>query len=292
MEDYENYPEDFDFPDNLKLKIKAIFDEDDSNSAEEEISAEIENCIHSETILEGNQEYCANCNRRIIPELSGFSTNSKFFGNKDKEYSKDVNRTHARKTEIRRIDKDVNGMDFPKSIIESANRKYQKIIEDKIYRGANRKAIIGVCIFYAYMEQQEPILESEISKKFNIKKKAMKKGFQKYSECFKEDSNIYITVKNLIKRILIKTNIDLCHLKKINKLCDFLENKSQLLNRSNPSSVAASIVYLYLCFDMEYKNKLGLTKSNFSKTVELSDITITKLGKEIQTIIQCQDIKI
>lgn len=91
---------------------------------------------------------------------------------------------------------------------------------------------------------------------------------------------------------MIRTNINFSHLRKINELCNYLDNRSPLLNRSNPQSVAAAIIYLYLCLEPEYKERLGLTKIKFANIVKLSDITITKLGKESQRIIQNDNIRI
>ena len=91
---------------------------------------------------------------------------------------------------------------------------------------------------------------------------------------------------------MIRTDINFSHLRRINKLCHYLENRSALLNRSNPQSVAAAIVYLYLCLEPEYKEKLGMSKIKFAHIVNLSDITITKLGKESQRIIQNEEVRL
>ena len=53
-----------------------------------------------------------------------------------------------------------------------------------------------------------------------------------------------------------------------------------MLGRSNPQSVAAAIVWLYLCLNPEVKAEHHLSKSLYAKRVSLSEITISKLAKE------------
>jgi len=308
-----------DLYDQILDSVKHIddFDEkelkDFKNAAEMKIFANIddEDCDHKNTVIIKDKEICGECGIEIICEhketemvnniemctecgviMKENSSYEKYFSSGDK-YSKDPTRCHKRKSDQKRtINKDVEGMDFPESIVKSANKKYQLIIGNDIYRGAKRKAIIIACLYFAYLSQGESRTVDEISHNFGVKKKNVKGGFTKYYEKFPDAKNEYITSKHLIRRVMILANINFTHLKKINRLCDYLDNSSALLNRSNPQSVAASIVYLYLCLEPDYKARLCLSKLNFSKIVGLSDITITKLGKEAQTIIGNESVKI
>ncbi len=248
-------------------------------------------CEHRETIIVNSSEVCSECGI-VIKDDTSCEKDWKYYGSSDNKYSKDLNRCHKRKSDQRTIYKDVETMDFPESIIRSANKRYQVIIKNNIYRGAKRKAIIVACIYYAYMEQGEHRTSDEISQKFNIKKKSVKEGFARYCETFPEASTLYIDAKNLIRQIMIRTNINFSHLRKINRLCDYSEDRSPLLNRSNPQSVAAAIVYIYLCLEPEYKEKIGMSKIKFANIMNLSDITITKLGKELQRIIQNEEVRL
>lgn len=271
----------------FKEKVKQILG---SESPEPE-EPEKDECAHSETTIVNNGEVCSSCGVVIQQDISS-EKDIRYTGLCDTKSSKDPTRCHKRKSDQRNIYKDVEGMGFPESIVKIANKKYQEIIKDAIYRGAKRKAIIVSCIYYSYMDQSEHRTSDEISKKFNIKKKSLKEGFSKYCECFPEATIKYVSPVDLVRQIMIRANIHFSHFQKIARLCEFLENKSPLLNRSNPQSVASSIVYLYLCLEPEYKEKLEMTKAKFAEIVELSDITITKLGKEAQRVIQNDSIKI
>lgn len=245
-------------------------------------------CTHENKTLVENSFICTECGIVVDNE----ELDEEIYTNTERYDSKDPARCHRRKSDQRTIFKDVEGMGFPEIIINTANKKYQKIIQNNIYRGSKRKAIIVVCIYHSYVENGEYRTSDEIGKLFNIKKKSLKEGFDKYYEFFPEAATQYIDAKHLIRPIMIKANINFSHLRRINRLCDFLENRSPLLNRSNPQSVAAAIVYLYLCLEPEYKKQLGMSKTKFADIVNLSDITITKLGKESQKIIQNTEIKI
>lgn len=261
-------------------------------SDENDIIVDQNSCTHSETFIEDGKEYCNLCLMMLTEKDVSYVRDNKYLGINEVGFSKDPQRCHKRRPDQRNIFKDVENLDFPESIVKNANKKYQEIIKDDIYRSSNRKAIITACIYHAYIDENEHRTAEEISSQFGIKRKTMKEGFTKYYECFPSASTNYITPKQLVKRIMIKTHIEFPHLKKINKLCDFLDNKSVVLNRSTPQSVAAAIVYLYLSLNPEYKESLKLNKLKFSNIVGLSDITITKLGKEAQRIIKNNTIKI
>ena len=83
------------------------------------------------------------------------------------------------------------------------------------------------------------------------------------------------------------SGIHISHYRKILRIARYLKDASQSLKRSNPQSVSAAILYFYLCLNPEYKAKLGLSKTKFAARVNLSDITVTKLVREVSRISKC-----
>lgn len=248
----------------------------------------MDNCQHEETIINDNKEICAIC-CEIVSTNEILDQNNSFYGLSETKYNLDPSRCHKRKTGERNIFKDVEKLDFnyPESIIEKANDKYQIIIKDNIYRGAKRKSIIVACIYYSYIDLDIHQTVDSICENFKIQKKNIKEGFSKFLECFPDYSNKYVSCKNLINNTMIQTHVEFSHIGKIQQICDTVNGKHQVLNRSSPQSVAAAVVYVYLCQNPEYKNKLGFSnKKKFATEVGLSEITITKLAKEIANIIQ------
>jgi translation initiation factor 2B subunit (eIF-2B alpha/beta/delta family) len=58
-----------------------------------------------------------------------------------------------------------------------------------------------------------------------------------------------------------------------------IKNKSSKLNRSRPQSVASSVTYFWIC-----KKNMDISLRDFAKRVELSELTIDKLVKEIELL--------
>ena len=248
-----------------------------------------EECVHTCTEIVDGSEVCVECG--ICTETLTFDKEWRYYGSLDNKNSKDPSRCHKRKKDQRTIHKDVEKYNIPEAIVESSNVKYQVIVKDQIYRGDRRLSIIVACLFYAYMEHGVPRTAERIGKIFKLSKKKVSEGISIYHTFFPDSLDIYLTPHDLLRGIMIDVGINMSHFRRINNLCVYLQNKSSILNRSSPQSVAAAIVYLHLCLLPQYKESVGLTKIKFSKLVGLSDITIGRLAKNAAEMIDC-DVKI
>ena len=70
------------------------------------------------------------------------------------------------------------------------------------------------------------------------------------------------------------------HKKEVLYLYDRIKNKSSKINRSRPGSIASGIVYFWISL----KN-INISIKDFAKKVELSELTIIKISKEISEIL-------
>ena len=59
-----------------------------------------------------------------------------------------------------------------------------------------------------------------------------------------------------------------------------IKNKSSKINRSRPQSISSALIYYWI----SYKN-INISLKEFSKRVELSELTILKISKEISEIL-------
>jgi transcription initiation factor TFIIIB Brf1 subunit/transcription initiation factor TFIIB len=59
-----------------------------------------------------------------------------------------------------------------------------------------------------------------------------------------------------------------------------IKNRSSRLNRSRPQSVASSIVFYWICL-----TKKDITLKEFTSKVSLSELTISKIAKEIANVL-------
>ena len=83
-----------------------------------------------------------------------------------------------------------------------------------------------------------------------------------------------ITPEKLLPWMMKLVGFGSSHYQRIVKLNRHLENSSKLLERSTSQSVAAAIIYLYLCLNPDYMKQLGITKTSFAKKVQLSSLTV------------------
>lgn len=246
-----------------------------------------EDCLHHDTMERDEETICIDCGY-IIQNIDN-DKEWRYYGDSDSRTSKDPARCHKRKDDCKNILKDIKyyhkAENIPKAIINNANVKYRIISERETKRGTNKMSRIAACIFYSYIEQKEFVTSTEIGDMFNLKRGDMSSGIKNYLEVFKHARLIEIKPDMLIRRILTILDISMEHHSRIMNICKFIEGKSDIIERSNPQSVAASVIYLYISHECITKER-KLNKSNFAKLVNLSDITIGKLVKNLQETIQ------
>jgi hypothetical protein len=118
-----------------------------------------------------------------------------------------------------------------------------------------------------------------------LDKKIILKGI-KYVNLNMPKNNIlnqYITPIELVNEYILKFIYTEDDIKLISSIYEKIKNKSSLINRSRPQSIASSLIYYY------FSKKLG--SNNFSirdfiKKIKLSELTINKITKEIVRLLE------
>lgn len=176
-------------------------------------------------------------------------------------------------------------IDIPKVLISHVEQKYKKIMENRdsgnIARGKGKLALIAACLFYVYREFGEYRTSDYVGQLFGLPRRKMSAGLTVYQQVFRETRTQSTAPEDLIKWILNLTGVSQKHYRRIVQISKYLNKSSILLARSSPQSIASATVYFYLCLNPEYKNELGLTKSEFAERALLSDITLSKIMKDI-----------
>jgi transcription initiation factor TFIIIB Brf1 subunit/transcription initiation factor TFIIB len=245
-------------------------------------------CLHENSFEDNNGLHiCRDCNLEI--DIPSFEAEWRYYNSSDCTQSKDPSRCHRNRNQDCNIIKDFEKKQIhvPESVRKQVEVKYQKIVGNQTVRGKCRQAIIAACLFYAYQDFGEYRTTDYIRNKFDLSKKNMSTGLTRYYEVFEEDRNRNIRSEDLLVWILTLTGVEKKYYKEIVQISRYLENSSQLLKRSSPQSIAAAVIYFYLCLNPEYKARLGLTKNRFAEKALLSDITITKLVNEACAISKC-----
>jgi len=102
---------------------------------------------------------------------------------------------------------------------------------------------------------------------------------------------VVIKPSDLVKRIMLLAKMSFVpHYKYIVRMTKCFENVNTTLNRSSPQSVAAAVVYLYICLSPELKESMAATKTKFAQDVNISEMTITKLVRQLSAIVGTPDV--
>ena len=250
-------------------------------------------CPHSSTVEEEGYTICVECGLQFDKPLN-YEREWRFYGSEDNRRGTNPSRCHLRKSDDRTLFADVEHCQFPPMVIDQANRYYQLITENKIYRGARRKELVFGCIFVAFKECGNPRKPEAISRMMGLnskEKKIMSRGIKIFAENIPRGvvSQVtgYTTPIDLVPDILTALRAEKEHLCEIKNIFNRVHNRSRLLNRSNPQSTAAGLVYYYC--KLIGKN---ISRKEFSEITELSEITIIKIAREIHDLVGWSENKV
>ena len=175
---------------------------------------------------------------------------------------------------------------FTDEISDMADRKYQimmqKAIDDGVpetHRSNPRRALICSCIFFSMMSKElVSITLSEIGAKFGIiQQTKLGAGKEIYLRFFPEDKNIRQKPIDLIPNVMMKADISLEYLSKVEGIMRALENRSTVINASQPMSVAATMVFIFLKLNPALQKMYGYDQVKvFAKKIKMSNITVNK----------------
>ena len=282
LENFQEYDE-YDYEnevDTLDKTEKIILDVNQYSNCDN-----TEFCEHQNIIKQNEKEICSDCGIEVYQQLS-LEPEWRYYGENDSRHFTDPNRCQIRKIEDKGIYKDVESMNFESDIIEEANKLYNMITSETIRRGNFRKSVIFACIFNAYKYKGKPVSSDELQEHFKLSKKDISTGLKFYNlkgkeiKEIKEKKTIHVSPIIFIPRIMKKFNSNQEHINKVIDLYKMIQNKSSLINRSNPQSVISGLVFYYC--RLIGKN---ITCSKFSSIVNLSDITISRISKNISDIL-------
>jgi len=256
-------------------------EEIDIKTETHELSENI-SCNHKNISNENSCILCLDCGKEL--EKSIFQDKEwRYYGQSDNKRTSDPNRVHIRKIDDRSIYKDVENMGFSEKIVSQANQIYIQVTKGQIFRGNSRKAIVFACIFHAFKLQGKPQTHENLIKIFDLSRKASLKGIKHVNLNLPKDSPIhttYITPINLIEDIMDKFKATPEQKKEVIELYNQIKNKSSKINRSRPQSISSGLIYFWISM----KN-IDISLKDFAKKVELSELTISKIAKEISEIL-------
>jgi transcription initiation factor TFIIIB Brf1 subunit/transcription initiation factor TFIIB len=240
-------------------------------------------CCHTETSVENGHVICKLCGETVSIANIDTEKEWRYYGVNDSKHSSDPNRCQVRKSDEKTIYKDVENMGFSERVIQIANSMYFQVTKNKIYRGQSRKAIVFGCVMNAYKEIGQPQSFESLQSIFKLERKVILKGIKHVNINMPKQastSSKYITPVELIREMMEKLNATPQQTNEAIQIYYVIKNKSPVINKSKPQSIASGIIYYYIT----HTNKKCDMKT-FVEKVNLSEITILKICTEIQKIL-------
>jgi len=243
------------------------------------------NCSHENYFVESGRNICRSCGCET--EILNFDPEWRYYSD---QRNGDPSRCHqSKKNDQKSIDKvfvDCKLEHIPLSIRKATEERYRKLVGNQTVRGKGRKARVAACLMFTLRKNGEIRTAEEVRLMFGLDKQAMSEGIHQYYSKFPEDLTETIRPADLVWRVMKKVGLENKHLPSVILIANTLESTDEILIRSNPQSVAAAIVFLYLCLFPRIKRKLGLSRTQFAIKAEISDITITKLVKRAMIVLK------
>lgn len=264
----------------------SAMDEYTKTLEKEEIITEdftIDRCEHLNMNEDNGNVTCLDCGIEMEKNII-HDKEWRYYGQSDNKRTSDPNRVHLRKIEDRNIYKDIENMGFSDKIVSLANQLYLQVTKGQIFRGNSRKAIIFACIYHSFKVNGKPQTHDKLVKMFDLSRKVGLKGLKYVNLNMPKDSVIhvtYITPVNLVEDIMDKFSATPEQKAEVIEIYDKIKNKSSKINRSRPQSVSSALIYYWICL-----KGLDISLKDFANKTDLSELTISKIAKEIAEILE------
>ncbi len=233
-------------------------------------------CTHKVIIKNHGLSVCRDCGI----EQDGTGT-SDWKSHGINELKHTMNPTHfcSRKVKDKNIYGDITYMDISDNIKDLANDIYNEACKDKVHRGSKRRAIVFASLFHAYKHKGIPKSCDTLIGEFKIPRKDALKGlkFVNFNCNNIINLDLYITPEHLISEFLGNFMVSVDKKDEIISIYKKIESKSSILNRSRPQSVASGVIWYWI-----KKNHKQISIKEFTKTVDLSELTVLKMAKEVE----------
>jgi transcription initiation factor TFIIB len=178
---------------------------------------------------------------------------------------------------------------IPKIFVDDALSIHKDISEQKMFRGCNRDGIKAASIYISCRLNECTRTPHEIAEIFNLDKASATHGCSLALEILnnvyrnqgQEVAGMTITLPSaFIERYCSKLNIN----KDFTMLCRFIASKIEKANSipdNTPHSIAAGIIY-FVCQTF----LLNPSKSDIATVCKVSEVTISKCAKKLETMKQ------
>lgn len=240
----------------------------------------INECQHVKILLDNGIGICTDCGEEVQKNIHQ-AKQWKCDGDTTQQQQIERDSIRNKKSNKRGISSLITPMNFSEEINQTAEEIYQNIKGDKIFRGRTRQVIAYACVYLSFKKHNNPQAEEDLIKLFNIDKASSLSGLKIVNEELPKNMRTrHVTPDVLITQYLDKFNATPDQHETVRSLYQKIRNKSSKINSAQPQSVAAGLIYYWIC-----KTEKNISIDEFVKHVGLGKLTINKMYKEITRII-------
>lgn len=234
-------------------------------------------CQHEDIIEENNNKTCSTCGEIIIQNILSSErqvnySQQDFFINK-------IQVTKLKKKEL-------CDYSLSEKMMNETIDLYDKIVQDRVYRGKIRQAIIIYCV-YILCKKNNSLLDIE-----EINFRLLPRSYILCGSKIVHSSKYILQNENLI----IKNNFKDSLIMEMNKffssnkdidevlsLYEKIKNNGEIFNTSKPHSIICGLIYIWIL-----KSNQNININDFIGTIKISMCTLNKIKEKIEKIIGCE----
>jgi transcription initiation factor TFIIIB Brf1 subunit/transcription initiation factor TFIIB len=195
----------------------------------------------------------------------------------------DETRVSYRRQVERGIRNDVRDLNFADIVVTKADSLYQQFTGGSFYRGRKRRSTIFACFYYAYRMLGIPQDYKSLLTDFRISSRHGYFGIKYMGvnnpdrvTLFDEDLTHFVYTQRLVRHLgLSEEDFD-----SLVRLRHLTHNRSSVLNKARPQSLAAGLVLYLLKKRTERQRKVDISRSE--RVSEVTAVTIKKVEREVR----------
>lgn len=252
----------------------------DQQNYDKQQSATSNKCQHTHTVSEDGILVCADCCVEI-DQLATCDKEWRFRGGRNA----DPSRTQIRKDGEKSIRGDVEHLHFSEKMISAADVIFTEATDGGTRRGDSRISIVLGSLYFAHKIAGIPLTYKRLSNLLSVEKKDAMSGIAYILDNSPKTSAVHWianTPQHIVDETMNKFNATRAQKQEVTALFESVENASSYLKRSRAGSVAAAVVYHWI----KSHPKMKITLQEFSKRVKYSGVTISRLAKEIDSVLK------
>jgi hypothetical protein len=247
-------------------------------------------CAHDSTVVKDNMRTCTHCGECIDHSLS-YDKEWSSYGIQPGGSAINPTRVNPRYTKGLTIANDVVNLGLDECIVIAANAIYNNVTRGRIYRGRSRAGVVCACVYYAYKNTGRYRTPASLMDVFGITKKNSSRGLKivnlgmhmhTIGDRTVEHARPFVpTPIHHIREIMVRFDCATHHITDVIGIYYSIKNRSSMLNRARPHSLAAAVVFYWI-----EREGGAINIKEFATMTNLSELTVIKNLREIYSVIR------